>query len=325
MGHEEGKCPQSIIEDQPAIEQLNNQLVNANISRIKGLNKPQEHEDFGSWVLVKKPVRKRTPRPEKSANAGGKGDGSVAKTTAKNGQTTAKNPNPRGAVEASEKRGSGSRLSALNFHNNDPQEHNMPTNKESEAQEVEPMESEEFQTIDLGLNSQVNPKIADPNLSFSVGKIVASQSKSNPSKTAPRIYQEKRKGPTRGISTALTEINPNVMQKIPNASRTQEPIGKENSLIVFKANSQAPNQAAINEPPQALRSQSIDVTHVSPTPQHHSVIGPYGEDPTCGSTDGRPLHNNGEPPDSCARGESGLEDRGPSNATGASSNPVTTQ
>lgn len=76
MDHNEEHCLPVVPNEQEGNMVLNNdQLLitrndDDNQKTGKPPSNPENTEDFVSWMLVKKPIRKRTPRPEKNPNQG---------------------------------------------------------------------------------------------------------------------------------------------------------------------------------------------------------------------------------------------------------------
>lgn len=67
IGHQEADCPQHHHVQEAKNLLSAHQSSHAALKANKQLNS-EENEDFGSWMLVKKPLRKRSPRIEKNIN-----------------------------------------------------------------------------------------------------------------------------------------------------------------------------------------------------------------------------------------------------------------
>lgn len=105
-GHEEDKCPQSRADDNQVIEQVNNQLRHASLQEHLCDRRPEEEETFGTWMQVKKLVRRRNLRPEKGSSITSKNGTGWNKSTTNPGQqpeqatrtNTGENPGVEGGV-----------------------------------------------------------------------------------------------------------------------------------------------------------------------------------------------------------------------------------
>lgn len=75
LGHNEDDC-------RPLNDLVNGETIEMDAQLSTDLHpsmRPEEKEDFGTWMLAKKPVRKRAPRTEKAASMNGKSNPSNGK------------------------------------------------------------------------------------------------------------------------------------------------------------------------------------------------------------------------------------------------------
>ncbi|XP_021733700.1 uncharacterized protein LOC110700465 [Chenopodium quinoa] len=120
--------------------------------------KPEEKENFGSWMLVKKPVRKRNPKQDKTAGIGNTNTGGALGKD-KRGESGAQPRMSNNSGNIGENQGIGSRFSILDNQEEDILEADMGEDKEGEQNN----EGNIFGTTNLGDNSQ---KFL-PNIAFS--------------------------------------------------------------------------------------------------------------------------------------------------------------
>lgn len=118
-GHNEEECPMLSTDKNPAMAAVNDQLENisieSNVVHSKILeHRPEVTEDYGSWMLVKKPPRKRNPRPEKTNVTGVNTTIGGPVIFGKNGNMGTKQSTP---IFQAQKGGSGSRFSILQATN----------------------------------------------------------------------------------------------------------------------------------------------------------------------------------------------------------------
>lgn len=116
FGHNEDDCPKL----QPPIQcesvALNEKIQNINLSPAARLNKPEENEDCGNWMLVKKHVHKRLPRTDKqNGKIGSNGATETVRENTNNGSLKKSTTN----IPVAEKGGLGSRFLVLNGQNED--------------------------------------------------------------------------------------------------------------------------------------------------------------------------------------------------------------
>lgn len=174
LGHNEEACPtmQAPRIDTGTMEDINMQLQNTSINpSIQQKDRPEELEDFGSWMLVKKPVRKRNPRQEKANQAAGNtstGGARMADRNGQRGENLGRNPvngNTSGI------QGVGSRYAVLeNQVNVNEASHkvtDMPTRKENQSAVND--EDSPPSTVDLGAQSQSVLGISNISLPFNLG------------------------------------------------------------------------------------------------------------------------------------------------------------
>lgn len=135
-GHDEEHCPTNLQNEVEGLENNNAQLELTTIDRNKSKQKPEEHDTFGSWMLVKKPVKKITPRPDKTTHPGNKvaegGDKTAGKSSSGKLQSNRNSNHVNEAVTV----GGGSRFSILGNSKDFIQDQNMVTNQVVENMEV---------------------------------------------------------------------------------------------------------------------------------------------------------------------------------------------
>lgn len=173
------------------------------------------------------------------------------------------------------------------------------------------MESGNFHTVDLGINSQPSTRIEDQNLRFRVGNNSSTNQKSNTSKTSSKTYQEKRNPANQGLSRVLSEVNTNPNQLVFAAAVKPNAPGKENTVMTFEATKQNPSQAI----PQADKQSHKVVLETQPHRSHDTIassstdspaLSANRENPLCGETYERSIHGHSEPPDPHSGGQDGL-------------------
>lgn len=157
-------------------------------------------------MQVKKPIRRRNPRPEKGANATSKDGAGLNKSTNISGQNSEKGTKITVDENSGDKRGSGSRYAILENQENISMPQNMVNSDDCVIIGDKDLESANFNTVDLGVNTQPIPDIVEQNLSFKVGNVSSPHQESNNSKTVSKTYQEKRKPTNQGLSRVLQKL-----------------------------------------------------------------------------------------------------------------------
>ncbi|XP_021717949.1 uncharacterized protein LOC110685734 [Chenopodium quinoa] len=225
------------------------------------VQKPEEKEDFESWMLVKKPTRKKPGKsangPDEAANVLPGGSAGQDKGGAGGEQPRVEIGNILRKTDVGKNHGNGSRFFALEIET-------IALDKEQNM-EVEDMvdspkdrEGTIFSSINLGENSQQNK---------SKDKFVHKDK-------AGKALKEK-------------EINFTTPVIISNSNTSQ---GKENLGPYFEANHHATSQAnqGPEKPEQVILTQDTSVNHVSNSTPDHSEHPP-GENPICGTSYGTPV------------------------------------
>lgn len=192
LGHNEEACNPAIStnSDSMAVDRVAQEeqmaLANAN-------PRPEEKEDFGSWMLVKKPIRKRYARPEKTAPVTGKTGNRGARMTsaaaAINGITTNNSVEFIPNVTVGVIPGSRSRFSILEDQVNKEVETNKETNYSGQDndQVFEEVQNS-FNTVNLGDSSQNRANT----VSFNLGNTSNTQPKSKQNKIFTKAVLEKK-------------------------------------------------------------------------------------------------------------------------------------
>lgn len=235
LGHNTEGCPSTKApsNDEPMrVEEAVQGHSNATSNHTQ---RPEEDEDFGAWMLVKEPVRKRLPRPEKNTVVTGKTTGNGAKTQLAGGARSAigveKSANPISTNFMGANQANGSRYILKNKKDKE-----VEAIKESfifgkdNTQVVEDIRNS-FDTVNLGDNSQ--NKIQD--LSFKLGNYNHNAIKSKKNKTPPKLYKEKRRvSALEGLEALQESTNIATPQRIvTRILRRGE--GKENNINALEA------------------------------------------------------------------------------------------
>lgn len=249
MGHSEEECPR-LPEASPDLMVINNQLQNTSINDNPNSNphpakRPEELEDFGSWMLVKKPVRRRVPRVEKSNQATGHGvagPGMVFGSHDRSDATGTKKTVPISNMNNRDIRGIGSRYSVLSSPEisvlvdqergfqvaNNIREPNSLIKENINSIE----ESNIFPIVDLGNTSQIDHNNSITPTFFNVGKQPIKPQNPTANKAPTKIYQVKKKIISNGLRVALTKLNPNTLNStIP--SQPSPDINQENFYLLL--------------------------------------------------------------------------------------------
>ncbi|XP_021741187.1 uncharacterized protein LOC110707488 [Chenopodium quinoa] len=301
LGHAEDDCSVFQKEDQPQAMTVHENPLHNHNPRL------EETEDFGSWMMVKKPTRKKNPRVEKNPNNVTKSNSGGVQILEKN-QKSALEQNKSNKGIAKNK-GLGSRFALLNNQLEEEGDVNKEINMENEDMEESPQDNfgNIFETINLSEKSQnilakenITPRFK---LNYSASTPSQAKNKKNISKT----YQEKKKNLVhKSVNAPLKEINDNT-DIIINKGVSQSHAGKENSIHALEANSISINQAIPKENTSSIVSEQEHspfveggeaITHVSDS-LINQPIGSYRQDTMCGSLDGGSIHGKFEPPDSC--------------------------
>lgn len=299
IGHSDDKCI--------AVKDATDNDMHTTEPNAQGINTEHPHliedQDFGSWMMVKKPPpRKRPPRPEKQPESN---------------RSATKPPNHGQPKNAQNQAGNlgGSRFTVLGEQgqqtNRDFREHNIPP-KDMGTEEI----TNSFGTVDLGKDSQVPNEGLTPNpfnLGISSNRII--------NHTPTKTWQQKKKHniPNLESNKGLRDIT-----NIPTTQLPQNPVlfaaEKENLPIQFQATPQAntattylPQTQAINpslnpkittlkpslspDKHHQTNPPSLEVSHVSPPPQPNPVAHPTGEDYMCELSDDQPIYGHSRPPD----------------------------
>lgn len=323
LDHQESECPALLQADIETSQPMVDQLQGISTHSKPNPSRPENGEDFGSWMLVKKPVRKRTPRTEKTTTVVGK--------TTPSGHTVGEKVNPgksgptlasvTAATNLGENHGTGSRFSILKMQD-------MDTDKASEDMVEDTREilgEKESNLLGRSQENQLSQQLREtiPRVaSFNIGRRSANfQSPTNP-RAPTKVYQEKCKLVQQLTRRALIDSNtesgtePNLATLINNNSR------KENSPLIFQAQPQANKKITESHDKQSpMPNHPIDIPH-EPAPECDQINGAHGEDFVCGTANGVPISGHSRPPDSHPRSENGNME---SSSTGANSNNVTSQ
>lgn len=341
MSHNEDTCPTTASLSNNEVMELNEQLQDTTISSNSLVMKqhvknPEENETFGSWMLVKKPVRKRGPRVEKNNQEGGNNPTRATTAAGKNPAYMPNQGNKSHATNQGEKRGTGSRFSVLenpiNANIGDigkSQENNIFAKDiilEGESSGAI-KDSNIFPTVELGDNSLEIPNPPRITPIFNLG--IHTFGKQNPSAHIPinRSTQDKHEFPSGSTKAVLTESNNNIVPRILTKAHriTNRNLGKENYSINQSQSQLAASVTEQNSPHKLNPSQQIathSTTH-GPVPNH--TDSPPGEDLVLRTVNGRPLPSGCDPPDPHIGGTNGDMDRTEPGTTGIGSDNATTQ
>lgn len=216
--------------------------------------RPELEQDFGDWMMVRKPVRKRPPRIEVKDGAGGRtvvAEPPLVSPPAKSVSKTIQNSNsssPRAQIGlTSEIRGDGSRFSVLEGDNDD-----LPILEEV-VEDV--MEKPSYATVNRGESSQAPNLIKEP---FSVGFNLGKDKISTPKKIVvaikpiiPPVKQNSKSKPTRKQILRVKDTNVTIQARSMVPSKPA--LCKENSIPLIPAtpreNSLTRNHAESNPMP----------------------------------------------------------------------------
>lgn len=330
LGHNEEVCPllRTRALEENAVKNINDQLQNTTINNSHTVTKkPEEEEDFGSWMLVKKPIRKRPPRQSKANHVAGKLNNGGAKVADQHGQTGGNSIMETVNTVVAANQGIGSRFSILRdqdcqvnttisgVNNGVNLENNVMTNEEETS----------FDTVDLGIQSQNNLGISNNSLPFNLGKKSWNNHNSTSSKTTSKVYQAKKKATLQDTPRVLSDVNLNATLK-PPASNILKPIeGKENSLLIFKAHTKATEIIPQNFEQQLPPTQNHDVSLTTPPTQCDQSEDPPEKNSVCRTSNGETILLHNEPPDPHTGSSDRLVVGANINAPGAGSNIVTAQ
>lgn len=305
LGHTREDCSMHIQDMNLEVVEINKQLEHTSIKDQTHHHKPEEHEEFGSWMLDKKPVRKRPTKQgntnsgaNTTANGGSKVSGKEVVQANQSGLKTGPHPH----ANQGENNGKGSRFAILVEQGDKEGEYNQESSKITIEQDNQEFGNTENSppTVDLGVNSQ--------NISFTLGNIPKHHTKSKPSIIITQTYQQKRTPVKQGSLNALFELNNNISKECVVTKILTRTTGKENSLIFGEAHTQ--DLEAITQSNKkhehVIASQPFDLTHVSPTPRHPEGEDPPGKNGVCQSTNGETLLGSSDPPDPCFGGENRL-------------------
>lgn len=296
-GHSEEGCPllnaDKNLDTQSAVASINDQLQNTSIgTKEQGMDKkiirPEELKYFGSWMLVKKQVRKRTPGSEKQQQT------VVGDTTTPSlifGKNTANGSRQSSPINPAGLQGSRSRFVVLDG-----------TNQENISKNVENIGSSHqsrdigltvvdfggtnnsapiFSTVELGNNTNIpNSYLKTPN--FSLGK--TSNKHKNPITTnsLSKSYREKRKELSQSNIGLLGVINPNIPHLGEANTHSYIFAGKENRQISHQIQPQATSHQA----PLSQQNPHLEI----PLDGHcNQPVSTPRENPLLGEPDGTTL------------------------------------
>ncbi|XP_021771492.1 uncharacterized protein LOC110735612 [Chenopodium quinoa] len=330
IGHAEDQCELKHQTEEMVIDKPNDQLSLSGLERKPPKRKPEEIDDFGSWMLVKKPVRKRYTKPEKSAPVIGKYDGSNSKKDLpiQDQSQPGKQANPIRL---------GSRFRALNQEDIDkmqsqynskltPQrqeEKNIEAREENKETELFPMTNQHphIATICLGDNSQNHLDSIPKDNPFIMGKDIHGKKIWTPSKNNSKSSQK---------STLIVSKNKKLpLATITNQDATREVIrefplsGEENitSSQCEKSNQEALEATSGSQEIVPLTDSDNEQSHISPTFECDSPIG----NTICWTANGDPIHGNSKPPDSHIGGQHGHLGGTDSRTNGIGNHPTNSQ
>ncbi|XP_021839952.1 uncharacterized protein [Spinacia oleracea] len=198
-GHNDEKCPSNSPSINEEINNINDHLAQTSINtNEQAKSKPEEQENFWSWMLVKKPIRKRNPRVDKAGQVAGRppsgGEKTAGKTTTLKEHANFSNHHAKSENILE----SGSRFSAL--ENQDivdipPRDQNQTntTNHAEIGDMIMEGDDSTIPTVDLGKDSQTSPSQNQKIPSFNLGKNPQQLRRPIVTKTTLRVYQEKQK------------------------------------------------------------------------------------------------------------------------------------
>ncbi|XP_021849487.1 uncharacterized protein [Spinacia oleracea] len=275
IGHLGEECPNSLttkdIYHEEAMETHATEAIEINKS-------PVEVQDFGSWMMVKKPPpRRRPPRIDKQGAEAGKTGNTVQQGV---------NPNPRGNQ-------GGSRFTILEEEN---QENINDKHGKTLTTGITKGVSNNFETVDLGLSSQPNNTIINP---FNIGRNSQNPgfegNKSGGQKQWKEIRKHKDSAP-KSILKNITNALPKDTQKIYTPPTS---LGQENTEIIFQASTEDTSKLHHLETNQATSGEN-SISHVSATPITYSASNPTREGGLRGLSDIGTIFGNSRPPDTQA-------------------------
>lgn len=272
---------------------------------------PEEKEDFGSWMLVKKPVRKRLPRAEKSIGpVGFSGGGNPAVGGPRKIPVPSSGPLPV-AQNKGTNLGEGSRFELLNQVNEAIRDaENVGVSKEN-IPEIPLRETAPITTVNLGDISQPITSPVTQLESFNLGK----QSHNlRPNSSLSKTILKKKKVAKHNL--VLQEVNPTLGFRKDYGTKKNTHQGKENIVILATASS-CPKQATTNishpnpsvstlVPETPLESSKQDaIPNSSSTTPCGKIESSGRENAVCGESHGESLLHCGDPPDPCLRSPDG--------------------
>lgn len=172
-GHDTKECPELSKLQGPEMEQDVNPLHDPKENNMQKLP-PELEEQYGDWMLVRKPARKRPQKMDRNVTSGGR---AVATEPPDHQEITTGRPpqnlnnlHSRAAILIkSDDHGAGSRFAILVEENEEVKE-NEKTIPFSEEVVESPEESLTHKTVNLGESSQFRHTKETTSLSFNLGK-----------------------------------------------------------------------------------------------------------------------------------------------------------
>lgn len=304
MGHTASECSkeQDHVMDEMGhvIEPIHNPAF---VPQGATLTKPEEQEAFGSWMLVKKPGRKRIPRPERPnvvVDPPAQGVAPIIPNPRATVSSAGKNESiPPKSQPSREINGRGSRFSVLETEN----EEVVATIKDPNPINI--VEDISFATVDLGEDSLPQTKDNSIPVSFNLGSKSPKQSKKKSNKVISKSKSDTPVTTPNYPSFALTEIDLNIPSE---PAQTHKPnfvpsSGKENLQVPPQVTPSPSSPKTVTSTPlHSLSQESFqDVTRIPDSLQCYTVGYPARENPLHQPCDGETLPLCDRPPDPCSR------------------------
>lgn len=332
LGHSEDQCALNKVMEPMVVDQTNTILNNIHLQDKPKIHKPELKSAFGSWMQVKKPGRKRAPRPNKTQVARPK------ETVGMNKDATKGNlpANPQNSNWKPERNlGDGSRFTALNVENIEEVSEDALGSKDIHLEDInsrevvpkisfeaQPSSPTLYETVDLVAGSQNLAQLNNgPNM-FMIENAEKIKKISSQNKNKQKIRSQIPKNPA---LQNLTNLNP------PKDSQSFIPIlpkpGKENQVATPKTPLAAPQKQINDATPTSLNNAStpIDPTHISPTYKCDHIENTSGEDTVRGSAHGDALLGHSRPPDPYSGGQDRDMVGADTGTPGIDSNPITSE
>ena len=295
-GHSAQECPPRVDAETNMVHDAppHTNQVNEDQSKVR----PELEHNFGDWMMVRKPIRKRPPRIDVQGGAGDRPVvaepppgppqvNSVGKTI-----QNLNRPPPRAQNDlTSAIQGEGSRFSVLEGINND-----LPI-LEDVVEEV--FEKPSYATVNLGESSQAQNFIKEPfSLAFKLGKDKSPKPKKIEAALKPVIPPAKQSSKSNQLRKQILRVkDSNVTIQARTRVTSKPALGKENTIPLISATSRetlaSRNHAESNTmPPPTVNLPPVHAPpscNISPTTPRENFVRRQA--------DGESVLSGGKPPD----------------------------